>query len=287
LKGFHKTNKSFTFVAGPGPYVYPLFVAEVLPRQICNSHSVDDTMNEYSLEFEDPKANLLASLGLGEGNSVSIDDNNRRTDLGYAQPLNAVRQPHPLILLWPVRPLPPICPNHQTPSPNPLITIRLIHRSLSVHLIAAVAAVAGSIHINSTVPFLSLFSSFPFSSYHICIFSKNAVRMNSMHSVRKMFHRTEGWIKRARHLLRRVSVGRLRWVAGMAGIHRSLCVDPISRSPSTGPINAPKPSITAPHAIYGSGAHDAMLQVAHIYSRFFSRRSAQLMSVIMATDVAI
>jgi hypothetical protein len=63
--------------------------------------------------------------------------------------------------------------------------------------LGGVTEVAGSIHINSIVLFLCLvfiFSSFPPSFYHIShlIFSKSASRMNSIHSVRKMFHRTGG-----------------------------------------------------------------------------------------------
>jgi hypothetical protein len=44
---------------------------------------------------------------------------------------------------------------------------------------------------------------------HICIFSKKAARMNSMHSVRKMFDRTEEDIKRSRDCLSGTSVGKL------------------------------------------------------------------------------
>jgi hypothetical protein len=94
--------------------------------------------------------------------------------------------------------------------------------------VAGVAGVADSIHINSTVICLFLIflfsyfhmficAFFPVLSYHIgifhigifyigifhicifhicmfhiCIFSKIATLMNSMHSGRKMFHRTEG-----------------------------------------------------------------------------------------------
>jgi hypothetical protein len=96
---------------------------------------------------------------------------------------------------------------------------------------AGVAKVAGSIHINSTMLclclFLFLFLTFffpSFSYFHVFlfqpiilvyfrfayfIFAKNAVRMNSMHSIRKMFHRTEGDIKRASDFLNCISVGRL------------------------------------------------------------------------------
>jgi hypothetical protein len=98
-----------------------------------------------------------------------------------------------------------------------------------IRWVAGVAEIAGSIHINSTVLFLFLifiFSSFlsPFSSYQICIFHistfayfifayshifKNAAPMINMHSVRKMFHRTERDIKRSNDFLSGISMGRL------------------------------------------------------------------------------
>jgi hypothetical protein len=84
--------------------------------------------------------------------------------------------------------------------------------------VAGVAEVADSIHINSMVLFFFLFHLFlvhpiilsyyhtlSISSYHpiifeyflflisCFIFSKNAVHINSLHSVRKMFQRTE-WV---------------------------------------------------------------------------------------------
>jgi hypothetical protein len=69
-----------------------------------------------------------------------------------------------------------------------------------------VAGLVGSIHINSTVFFF--FSYFHLSSDHISIFHilifaysqifKNAAHINSIHSVRKMFHRTEVGLKQAR-----------------------------------------------------------------------------------------
>jgi hypothetical protein len=99
--------------------------------------------------------------------------------------------------------------------------------------VALVAWVASLIHINSTVLFrfpsfhLFIFSFFHLSSYQICIFhiylfhicifeylylcqfSKIAVRMNGMHSVRKMSDRREGDTKRAKDVLSGISAGKL------------------------------------------------------------------------------
>jgi predicted CDP-diglyceride synthetase/phosphatidate cytidylyltransferase len=120
----------------------------------------------------------------------------------------------------------------------------------SIACVAGVGEVASSIHINLTVLFFFLFSffcslfsyflifivsSFILSSYHPIIFVyfilnfaycichiayfilhifKNAARINSMHSVRKMFHRTEGNIERTSEFLDGISVRRV----GCAGI---------------------------------------------------------------------
>jgi hypothetical protein len=76
--------------------------------------------------------------------------------------------------------------------------------------VEGVAEIASSIHINSTVLFFFLLSSFPLSSNHpINLWSyrpiifvylhisylhvfKNAALMNSMHSIRMVVHTTEG-----------------------------------------------------------------------------------------------
>jgi hypothetical protein len=50
---------------------------------------------------------------------------------------------------------------------------------------------------------------------------KNAAPLNSIHSVRKMFHRTEMGMKRSKYFLSWISVGRLRLVSGVAGMARA------------------------------------------------------------------
>jgi hypothetical protein len=52
-----------------------------LSLRIYDIRSVDDTLNEFWVEVQDPKAHFGAFLGLSEGNSVSIDGN-RHTTLG-------------------------------------------------------------------------------------------------------------------------------------------------------------------------------------------------------------
>jgi hypothetical protein len=79
----------------------------------------------------------------------------------------------------------------------------------SVSSVSGVTEVAGSIHINSTA--LLLISFFPLSVYHILIFHipyfifhifNNAARMNSIHSLRKMFDGTE-WVSIERGIFER------------------------------------------------------------------------------------
>jgi hypothetical protein len=81
------------------------------------------------------------------------------------------------------------------------------------------AKVARCFHINST----AIFHIFMFSYWHIGRFSyyhrfKNTSRTNNMCSLRKLFHRTEGGIKRARNFLSGINAGKRGGVAGVAGI---------------------------------------------------------------------
>jgi hypothetical protein len=81
LKNIHKRDNDFTFVVGSRRYPCPSFVAEFLSPRIYDIHSVDDTLNEFRVEVQDPNAHFEAFLGLSEGNSVSIDEGNRQTIL--------------------------------------------------------------------------------------------------------------------------------------------------------------------------------------------------------------
>jgi hypothetical protein len=76
LQGIEKVNheRDFSFVVGDERYPCPSFVAEFLSPRVISLRSEDITLDEFSIETEDPNHQFGRFLSIGLGNDVSFSD---------------------------------------------------------------------------------------------------------------------------------------------------------------------------------------------------------------------
>jgi hypothetical protein len=74
-------ERDFAFVIGDERYPCPSFVSEFLSPRITSHRPEDITMNEFSIEIEDPNHSFEIFLSIGQGDEVSLS----RRDLKFVR----------------------------------------------------------------------------------------------------------------------------------------------------------------------------------------------------------